>query len=83
MNILSSFIHPQVVPNLFEFLSTAEHKRRDFEECLFLLTSKNTMNYQHSSKYLQQKKETHAGLEQRASESTMTELSCLTVPPFK
>jgi len=30
---ISSFIHPQVVPNLFEFLSTAEQKRRYFEDC--------------------------------------------------
>ncbi len=31
--IILSFTHPQVVPNLFEFLSFAEHKRRYFEEC--------------------------------------------------
>jgi len=35
MEILSSFIHPQVVPNLYEFLSSAEHKRRYFEECQY------------------------------------------------
>jgi len=29
---MSSFTHPQVVPNLYEFLSSAEHKRRHFEE---------------------------------------------------
>jgi len=28
MKILSSFTHPQVVLNLYEFLSSAEHKRR-------------------------------------------------------
>jgi len=33
MKILSSFTHPQVVPNLYEFLSSAEHKRRYFKEC--------------------------------------------------
>jgi len=32
MAILSSFTHPQVVPNLFEFISSAEHKRRHFKE---------------------------------------------------
>jgi len=29
-----SFIHPQVVANLYEFLSSAEHKGRYFEERL-------------------------------------------------
>jgi len=33
MKILSSFTHPQVVSNLYEFLSSVEHKRRYFEEC--------------------------------------------------
>ncbi len=28
MNILSSFTHPHVIPNLYEFLSYAEHKIR-------------------------------------------------------
>ncbi len=31
--ILLSFTHPQVVPNLHECLSSAEHKRRYSEEC--------------------------------------------------
>jgi len=34
MNILSSFTHPQVVANLYEFHSSAEHKGRYFEERL-------------------------------------------------
>ncbi len=34
MKILSSFTHPQVVPNLYEFLCSAKHKRRYFEESL-------------------------------------------------
>ncbi len=34
MKILSSFTHPQVVPNLYECLCTAEHKVRYFEESL-------------------------------------------------
>jgi len=34
MKILPSFIHPQVVANLLEFLSSAEHKRRYSEERL-------------------------------------------------
>jgi len=29
---LSSFTSPQVVPNLYECLSSAEHKRRYFKE---------------------------------------------------
>ncbi len=33
MKILSSFTHPQVVPNLFECLCSAEHKGRYSEEC--------------------------------------------------
>ncbi len=33
MTILSSFIHPQVVPNLCEFLCSAEHKGSYSEEC--------------------------------------------------
>ncbi len=33
MKILSSFTHPQVVPNLYECLSSAEHKGRYSEEC--------------------------------------------------
>ncbi len=32
MKILALFTHPQVVPNLYEFLSHAEHKRRYFDE---------------------------------------------------
>jgi len=33
MEILSYFTHPQVVPNLYEFLCSVEHKRIHFEEC--------------------------------------------------
>ncbi len=33
MKILSSFTHPQVVPNLYECLCSAEHKGRYFEDC--------------------------------------------------
>jgi len=32
MKILSSFTHPQVVANLYELLSSAEHKGRYFKE---------------------------------------------------
>jgi len=35
MKMLSSFTHPYVVPNLYEFLSMVEHKWRYFKECLF------------------------------------------------
>jgi len=34
MKIRSSFTHPQVVSNLYTFLSSADHKRRYFKECL-------------------------------------------------
>ncbi len=33
IKILSSFTHPQVVPNLYECLCSAEHKGRYSEEC--------------------------------------------------
>jgi len=33
MKIVSSFTHPQVISNLYEFLSSAEHEWRYFEEC--------------------------------------------------
>ncbi len=33
MKILSSFTHPQVDPNLYEFVCSAEHKGRYSEEC--------------------------------------------------
>jgi len=32
MKILLSFTHPHVVANLYEFLSSTEHKGRYFEE---------------------------------------------------
>jgi len=46
MKILSSVTHPQVVANLYEFLSSAEHKGRYFEERVVpngCLEKKNTM----------------------------------------
>jgi len=33
MKIVSSFSHPHVVPNLYVFLSSVEHKIAYFEEC--------------------------------------------------
>jgi len=33
MKILSVFTHPHVVPNLYEFNCSAEHKGRYLEEC--------------------------------------------------
>ncbi len=33
MKILSSFTHRQVVPNLYEFPSSVQHKGRYFKEC--------------------------------------------------
>ncbi len=64
--ILLSFTHPQVVPNLHECLSSAEHKRRYSEECgkqsssgaqltsiVFLLSNFQTFQtYKLSSKYI-------------------------------
>jgi len=35
MKILISFTHPQVVANLYKFISSAEHKGRYFEERFF------------------------------------------------
>ncbi len=65
MKILSSFTHPQVVPNLYEFLCSAEHKGRKPGCFGAPLTSivgkKNTMEvngapellcFPHSSEYL-------------------------------
>jgi len=65
MKTLSSFTYPQVVANLYEFLSSAEHKGRYFKEglkpnsCLALLTSivekkkhHGSQWWQSSSKYL-------------------------------
>ncbi len=31
--LFQNVVHPHVIPNLYEFLSYAEHKRRYFEEC--------------------------------------------------
>jgi len=42
MKILSSYTHPQDVLNLYEFLSSAEHKGRYFEEC-----QNQTVNWTH------------------------------------
>jgi len=33
MKILSLFTHPHVVPNLYVFICSAEHKGRYLEEC--------------------------------------------------
>jgi len=33
MKILSVFTHPHVVPNLYVFICSAEHKGRYLEEC--------------------------------------------------
>ncbi len=74
MKIVSSFTQPHVIPNLYEFLSYAEHKGRYFELLVpidFHSRERNTMavnrdhqpfDYQHSSKYLLYKKETNTGL---------------------
>jgi len=33
IKVLSSFTHPQVVPNLYLFICSAEHKERYLKEC--------------------------------------------------
>jgi len=33
MKILSVFTHPHVVPNLYEFICSGEHKGRYLKEC--------------------------------------------------
>ncbi len=65
MKILSSFTHPQVVPNQYEFICSAKHKRRYFEKFLtrlfwgtiaFLAGKKyyapELLCFPHSSEYL-------------------------------
>ncbi len=79
MKILSSFTHPQVVPNLYECLCFAEHKGRYSEECgkqsssgVFFVLLWKSMVPQNSlvTNFLeniflcvQQNKEIHTGLE--------------------
>ncbi len=84
MNILSLFTHPQVVPHLYEFFSSAEHKKRIFWRMLltkqlvvaigfhstFSIYGSQWLAY--SSEYLllcsARKKETHTGLKQPEGE---------------
>ncbi len=54
MEILSSFTHPQVVPNLYEFLCSAKYKGRCVEESSF---------FRISSFVVQQNKDIHTGLD--------------------
>ncbi len=44
MKILSSFTHPQVVPNLYEFLCSAEHKGRYLIEIISSLVQFMTLS---------------------------------------
>jgi len=57
-----SFTHPHVVPNLYEFLSSSEHKRRYFYEVDGY--RKLVTNILQNIFLIQQKKDTHTGLEQ-------------------
>jgi len=82
IKMFSSFTHPQVVPNLYEFLSLTEHKRRYFE--IWVTKQLISTNDFHSMEVngvglvtdilqniifcIQQKKETHTGLEQLEDE---------------
>ncbi len=45
MKIRSLFTHPQVVPNLYECLCSAEHKGRYFEECGKQTSSRGTIDF--------------------------------------
>ncbi len=45
MKILSPFTHPQVVPNLYECLCSAEHKGRYSEECVKQSSSGAPLTY--------------------------------------
>jgi len=84
MKNLLSFTHPRVVAKLYEFLSSAENKGRYFEErlepnsCLAPLTSivekkilwKSIVPivFQKIFVCVQQKKETHTGMQQLEGE---------------
>ncbi len=69
------FMHPHVVPNLYEFLSYAELKRRilvikqlmvpaDFHSISFLtMGTNNCLVLQNIFLFVQHKKETYTGLE--------------------
>jgi len=53
MKILSVFTHPHVVPNLYVFICSAEHKGKYSEECLnFHWWGMRSVWLKHSSKYL-------------------------------
>jgi len=52
MKIVSSFTLPQVVPNLYTFLSSVEHKGRYFEECGKLNSSRTLFLYYESQRCL-------------------------------
>jgi len=71
MKILSTFTHPQVVANLYEFLSSAEHKGR-YTVCTKEVNGAKQLlvpNFsQNISLCVQQKKETHTGLQQLEGE---------------
>ncbi len=43
--IILLFIHPQIVSNLYEFLSSAKHKRRYFEEVFFIAIFINVITF--------------------------------------
>jgi len=85
MKILLSFTRPHVVANLYEFLSSTEHKGRHFEEWLIkqlfgthwtekkiYIMEVNGANVQIVLQNIflsvEQKKETHTGLQQLGGE---------------
>jgi len=54
MKILSVFTHPHVVPNLYVFICSAEHKGRYLEECLLLIKQISfPIDFHSRKKYIQ------------------------------
>jgi len=53
MEIMSSFPHSQIIPNLFDFFSSERKKERKKERKIFFFPTQVTklFGYQHSSKY--------------------------------
>jgi len=68
MKILSTFTHPQVVANLYEFLSSAEHNTVCTKEVNGAKQLSVPNFSQNISLCVQQKKETHTGLQQLEGE---------------
>ncbi len=57
---MSTFTHPHVVSNLYDFLSPVEHKRRHLNNTIDF----NCMAGGGGTEFFSKKKESHAGFEQ-------------------